>query len=100
MSASVTVTTSAAIAAGNAPSPTVWVKTGTLAATAAASAPAPTVIIGPSATVFAVITIPAPHPHVLADHHHDPVAYGIELGLTVAVLFVGGKLIAGRTFRL
>jgi hypothetical protein len=29
-----------------------------------------------------------------------PSAFGIEFGLAVALLFVGGKLVAGRTFKL
>jgi hypothetical protein len=53
--------------------------------------------ITPSA-VLVFIAIPAPHPHLPADHH-DPVAYGVELSLAAAVLFVGWKLVAGRVFR-
>jgi hypothetical protein len=67
-------------------------------ATVTLSAATPTVIIGSSA-VLAVITVPVPHPH-LAAKHHDPVGYSVELALAGAVLFVGGKLVAGRIFRL
>jgi hypothetical protein len=97
MSASVTVTTSAGSATGSAPSPKVWVKTGTLAARAVASAPAPTVIIGSPLVVLAyVVAQPCPH---LAAHHDDPIAYGTEVALAVVVLFVGWRLVAGRVFR-
>ena len=36
--------------------------------------------------------------HLLADHH-DPIAYGTELGLVVALIFVGGRVVARRLFR-
>jgi hypothetical protein len=76
----------------------VFEKTGTLMPGTSLSGVATTVVLGPSA-LLVYITIPAPHPHLPVDHH-DPVAYGIEIGLTVAVIFVGGKLVAGRIFRL
>jgi hypothetical protein len=88
---------SAGTASGT-PEGRVFEKTGTLMAGTSVSGVATTVVLGPSA-LLAYITIPAPRPHLPADHH-DLVAYGIELGLTVAVLFVGGKLVAGRIFRL
>ena len=37
--------------------------------------------------------------HLAADHH-DLIAYGTELALVVGVIFVGGRLVAGRLFRL
>lgn len=58
----------------------------------------PAVILGPSA-VLAYFAVAPPHPH-LAAKHDDLVGYGIELALVVGVLFVGGKLVAGRIFRL
>jgi hypothetical protein len=59
----------------------------------------PTVIIGPSALLAYFAVSPPPHPH-LAAKHDDLVGYGIELALVVGVVFVGGKLVAGRIFRL
>jgi hypothetical protein len=93
-SAGIGVSAPAATATASTPPPSIGVAVPVTAATAIGSAAPPMVIIGPSA-VLAYFTIPAPHPHLLADHH-NPVAYGIELGLTVAVLFVGGKLVAAR----
>jgi hypothetical protein len=83
--------------ASGTPEGRVFEKTGTLMPGTSLSGVATTVVLGPSA-LLVYITIPAAHPHLSADHH-DPVAYGIEIGLTVAVLFVGGKLVAGRMFR-
>jgi hypothetical protein len=54
-----------------------------------------------SALVISVISTPdQPHPHLQADHHRDPLAYGVEVGLAFAVLYVGGKMIADRIFKL
>jgi D-alanyl-D-alanine carboxypeptidase len=84
--------------ASGTPEGRVFEKTGTLMAGTSLSGVTTTVMLGPLA-VLAYITIPAPHPHLPADHH-NLFAYGVELGLTVAFLFVGGKLVAGRIFRL
>jgi hypothetical protein len=85
----------AATAAASAPTPRVWITAGTVAATAVASAPAPTVVIG---SVVLAYLVPEPHPHLPADHD-DLIALGIEFGLAVTLLFVGGKLAAGRILR-
>lgn len=49
--------------------------------------------------VYAVGTADGWHPgwHPAADHH-DLVAYGTELLVVVAFIFVGGKLVARRLF--
>ena len=57
----------------------------------------PTVIIGPALLAYIV---PAQDGYHLPADHDDLIAYGIELGLVLALLFVGGKLVARRTFRL
>lgn len=54
--------------------------------------------IGVSA-VLAFVVQTEPGYHLPADHH-DPIAIGVDIGLTAALLFVGGKLVAQRTFRL
>jgi hypothetical protein len=35
--------------------------------------------------------------HLAADHR-DPIVYGTELALVAALIFVGGRLVAGRLF--
>jgi hypothetical protein len=53
-----------------------------------------------SAFLISVISIPdQPHPHLRGDHHRDPFAYGVKVGLAFAVLYVGGRMIAGRIFK-
>ena len=53
----------------------------------------PTVIIAGVVLAYAVVTHDSYH---LAADHHDLIAYGTELALVVGVIFVGGKLVAGR----
>lgn len=88
------VTPGGAKAGGNAPSAAVAVPPGG----AIAGGRAPSFVIGPA--LLYIIEVPAtPHPHEAADHD-DPVAYGVELGLVLAFLFIGGKIVAERAFRL
>jgi hypothetical protein len=58
----------------------------------------PAELIGP-AVVLAYAVLPKLHDgyHLAADHH-DLIAYGTELALVVGVIFVGGRLVAGRLF--
>jgi hypothetical protein len=57
----------------------------------------PAELIGPAVVVaYAVVTHDGYH---LAADHHDLIAYGTELALVVGVIFVGGRLVAGRLFR-
>jgi hypothetical protein len=52
------------------------------------------VTFGPAILVaYAVVTHDGYH---LATDHHDLVAYGTELALVPGLIFVGGKLVAGR----
>jgi hypothetical protein len=54
-----------------------------------------------SALVISMIGLPdQPHPHLQTDRHHDPFAYGAEVGLALAMLYVGGRLVAERVFKL
>ena len=99
MSAAVTVTVGPATVRGTAPLPIVDVAVNAGAATAIGSAGAATfVVLGPTA-ILAYEAIPPPHPHLPADHD-DPLAVGVELGVAVAAVFVGFKLVAGRRLRL
>jgi hypothetical protein len=55
------------------------------------------VAIAPSVVLaYAVVTHDGYH---LAADHHDLIAYGTELALVLGVIFVGGRLVAGRLFR-
>lgn len=96
-SASVTVHAPAATAMASAPVPGVSVAVPVPAGGARAVGFAPTAVIGPS--VLLAYIVAEPHPHLSA-HHDDPIAYGTEIALAAALIFVGGKLVAGRTFRL
>jgi hypothetical protein len=49
--------------------------------------------------VGAVVLVQTEPGYHLAADQHDPIAVGIEIGLAAALLFVGGKLVAQRTFR-
>jgi hypothetical protein len=54
-------------------------------------------LIAPAVVLaYAVVTHDGYH---LAADHHDLVAYGTELALVLGVVFVGGRLVAGRLFR-
>jgi hypothetical protein len=57
---------------------------------------APAALIGPAVLAYAVVTHDGYH---LASDHHDLIAYGTELALVVALIFVGGRLVAGRLLR-
>jgi hypothetical protein len=59
------------------------------------------IAIGPAvlAVTFTTAVPAAPHPHLPADHR-NPFAYGGELVLAMAFLFVGGRLVARRFFRI
>ena len=92
----ITVVAPAATAVASAPSATVSAKAGTLAAGAVASAPAPRVIVAGVVLAYAVVTHGGYH---LAADHHDLIAYGSELALVLALIFVGGRIVAGRRFR-
>jgi hypothetical protein len=55
------------------------------------------VTFGPAIVVaYAIVT---DHGYHLAADHHDLIAYGTELALALCLIFVGGKLVAGRRFR-
>lgn len=51
-----------------------------------------------SSTVLAVVAVREPDYHVPADHH-DPVAFGTEIAVVIAAVFVAGKLVAARVLR-
>jgi hypothetical protein len=46
-------------------------------------------------TLLAYIAVPPPHYHLAAEHD-DPITLGTEVGLVLAVLFVGWRLVACR----
>lgn len=55
------------------------------------------VVVAPSVVIaYAVMTHDGYH---LPADHHDPIAYGTELGLVLALIFVCGRLVAGRLLR-
>lgn len=97
-SAAITVNLSSAIAGVSAPAPTIGISVPVPAAVATAGGMAPTVVIGPAALLAYIVQTEDGY-HLPADHH-DPIAFGIEVGLVLALLFVGGKLVAERIFRL
>jgi hypothetical protein len=59
----------------------------------------PAELIGPG-VVLAYAVVPKTHEgyHLAADPK-DLIAYGTDLGLVLGVIFVGGRLVAGRLFR-
>lgn len=93
-SVSVPVPAGGGTAGGVPPTPSIAVPAG--GAVASGTAPIPTFIVA-SAVLYVIGAEPAYH---LPADHHDPIAYGVEVGLAVAVLFVGGKLVAQKVFRL
>lgn len=79
--------------------PRVFEKTGTIAAGVTVGTDAVVVlgpIVGGPSTVAYVVA--APHYHLPAKHD-DPIMLGTEVGLALAVLFVGWKLVACRRAR-
>jgi hypothetical protein len=46
-----------------------------------------------------VLTVTSPEPHLEA-HKENLVAYGIEVAVAVTLFYVGGRLVARRTFSL
>ena len=88
------MTPGGATAGGLAPSVRVAVSAGG----ARAGGFGPAELIGPAVVVaYALVTHDGYH---LAANHHDLIAYGTELALVVGVIFVGGRLVAGRLSRL
>jgi hypothetical protein len=53
--------------------------------------------VGGATVVIAYAVVTHDGWHLAADHH-DLIAYGTELALVVALLFVGGRIVAGRLF--
>jgi hypothetical protein len=58
---------------------------------------APEVVVAP-AVVLAYAVVAHDGYHLAADHK-DLVAYGLELAVVAVLIFVGGRLVAGRLFR-
>jgi hypothetical protein len=75
--------------------PTTAVAVPTGEASAGGVAPTPVVVVG-SAALYLIGAEPG---YNLPAAHDDPVAHGTEVVLAAAVLFVGWKLVGGRTFR-
>jgi hypothetical protein len=96
----VTVTASAATAIASTPAPTVAVTMPVSAALAMGMTPAPTVVITSitalASVTYAYVAAPDSGLHLEA---HDPIVYGTDLFVLVAALFVGGKFVRERIFR-
>jgi hypothetical protein len=59
---------------------------------------APTVLVAPAVVLaYALVRPPGEHDgyHLAADHD-DLIVYGTELAVVLALIFVGGRLVAGR----
>jgi hypothetical protein len=93
------MTAAAATARAEAREPRVFEKTGTIAAGAVVSGDA-AVVLGPIVAGPSTVAYVVAHPHYhLPARHDDPIMLSSEVGLALAVIFVGWRLVACRLAR-